>query len=210
MTRTLKIACGLSGEALIDGVIRRYLEANHGISVVDPLFRERNGLSTKLLHLPKETLTKVIEETGKHLHSSESSILGWSFGGLAMILQTQCTPIEKAIFVSPLIGGDTMVLSLIKRILIQFFPALNEAHSQKTQDKVFEKLKVWKEKGIEIVFVLPRNGEYTGDNKVVYSPEVICKMKKVGTVIFIEGIRKHEEMLQNKNFLDLIKEVIGF
>ena len=210
MTRTLILACGLSGEALINAAIRHYIEVNHGISVVDPLFRERDSLSTKLFHLPKETLAKIIDETGKHLHSSESYVLGWSFGGLAMILQTQCTPIEKAIFVSPLLGGDTMNLSLIKRILIQFVPALKEAHSQKTQDKVFEKLKVWKNKGIEIVFVLPRNGEYVGDNKVVYSQEVIYKMKEVGIVIFIESIRKHEEMLQNKNFLDLIKEVIGF
>ena len=98
-----------------------------------------------------------------------------------------------------------MVLSPIERILIQFIPALRKAYSEETQNKVFENLKKW---NVEIIFILPKNGEYIGDNKVVYSEEVIKRMKGVGTVTFIEGVQKHEEMLSNEQFLKCIKEVI--
>ena len=200
---TYAILCGLSGRKLLK-TPTGHMKIDCRTSVVDPLFGQRDSFLGKH-DLPTKNLTETIKETEKHLVEYPTYLIGWSFGGLIASLQKRSKPIKKVILVSPLSGRKTIVLSPTKRILIQFIPALREAYSEETQNKVFENLKKW---NVEIVFILPKNGEYIGDNKVVYSEEVIKRMKGVGTVTFIEGVQKHEEMLSNEQFLKCIKEVI--
>lgn len=179
----------------------------HNVDVVDPFARERSSYIFNLTLLTKSPTKNLVEISEEQLPKKNIDVLiGYSYGGAMAILQSKCRT-NKMVLLSPALADNTVIWSPVQKTLKRFFlPALKDMGSKELSEKLFQRLKVKKQEGVQIIFFLPCDEMGNiGDERVVYDYEIREKMKELGQIYYIP-VKKHRDMISNPRIVERIIE----